>query len=197
MDMHVTPVTLEGSIVRLEPLRLEHTEQLYVIAQDAMIWAYMPFKGDSSEGMKQWVARALQAQERGTELPFVTIERATGRLMGSTRYLNIMPHDRGLEIGSTWLTQTARRTGINTECKYLLLRHAFETLEAIRVQLKTDSRNEVSQHAIERIGGIKEGILRNHMIMSDGYYRHSVYYSIIDSEWPTVKKRLETMMERT
>ena len=105
-----------------------------------------------------------------------------------------MPPDRGLEIGSTWLAPEFRRTRINTECKYLLLRHAFETLGAIRVQFKTDSRNETSQRAIERLGAQKEGVLRNHMIMSDGYYRHSVYYSIIDSEWPTIKTRLEAFI---
>ena len=141
--------------------------------------------------MEAWIALALDAQERGTEVPFAIRDRGTGQVLGSTRYLNIMPKDRGLEIGWTWLTGAARRTSVNTECKYLLLRHAFETLGAIRVQLKTDSRNVTSQRAIERIGAVKEGILRNHVIMPDGYYRHSVYYSILDSEWPSVKAHLE------
>ncbi|HEY9526457.1 MAG TPA: GNAT family protein, partial [Anaerolineales bacterium] len=110
--------------------------------------------------------------------------------------LNIVSHDRGLEIGGTWDGSEFQRTVVNTECKYLLLSHAFETLGCIRVQLKTDQRNERSQRAIERIGAVKEGVLRNHMILPDGRYRHSVFYSILDTEWPEVKKRLEEMMER-
>jgi RimJ/RimL family protein N-acetyltransferase len=116
------------------------------------------------------------------------------RAIGSTRYLDIQTQNRGLEIGWSWLTPTVQRTGVNTECKYLLLRHAFEQLGMIRVQLKTDSRNLQSQRAIERLGAVKEGTLRNHMILPDGYYRHSVYYSIIESEWPTVKAGLEEKM---
>ena len=129
-------------------------------------------------------------------VPFAIRNLATGKICGSTRYMAIAPQDRGLEIGWTWLDASARRTGINTECKYLLLQHAFETLGTIRVQLKTDSRNLRSQNAIERIGGIREGVLRNHMILPDGYYRDSVYFSIIESEWPGVKARLQKMMER-
>ncbi|HKY52696.1 MAG TPA: GNAT family protein, partial [Anaerolineales bacterium] len=127
---------------------------------------------------------------------FVVIHLASGRVAGATRYLNIISHDRGLEIGGTWYGPEFQRTAVNTECKYLLLQHAFETLGCIRVQLKTDSRNERSQKAIERIGAVKEGVLRNHMILPDGYYRHSVYYSILDTEWPNVKRRLEEMMNR-
>ena len=117
-------------------------------------------------------------------------------MAGATRYLNIMPKDRGLEIGGTWYGTEFQRTPMNTECKYLLLQHAFETLGCIRVQLKTDSRNERSQKAIERIGAVKEGVLRNYMILPDGRYRHSVFYSILDREWPAVKKRLEEMLDR-
>lgn len=195
MPMNISPITLEGHVVRLEPLRLEHAKQLYHISQEAAIWRYMPYPQPATEqDMERWIRLALHAQEEGKELPFVTIERETGRVVGSTRYLNIMLYDRGLEIGSTWLTSTARRTGINTECKYLLLTHAFETLGVIRVQFKTDSRNETSWRAIERLGAVKEGILRNHMIMPDGYYRHSVYYSIIDREWPSIKANLAAKM---
>ena len=194
-DMKVTPVILEGKIVRLEPLSKNHLADLLVEAQDESIWAYIPFITPKSiADMEAWLSKALEAQGQGKEVPFAIIEQATNRAVGSTRYMNIMAHDRGLEIGWTWLGKGARRTGVNTECKYLLLRHAFETLGAIRVQLKTDSRNERSQRAIERIGGVKEGILRNHVIMPDNYYRHSVYYSIIDSEWPAVKANLEAKM---
>jgi len=114
---------------------------------------------------------------------------------GATRYMNIMPNDRGLEIGGTWYGPEFQRTVVNTECKYLLLSHAFETLGCIRVQLKTDLRNQRSQKAIERIGAVKEGVLRNHMILPNGHYRHSVYYSILDTEWPEVKRRIEGMIE--
>ena len=124
------------------------------------------------------------------------IHLASGRVAGATRYLNIMPKDRGLEIGGTWYGTEFQRTAVNTECKYLLLTHAFETLACIRVQLKTDLRNERSQKAIERIGAKKEGVLRNHMILPDGNIRHSVFYSVLDSEWPEVKKNLEGMMNR-
>lgn len=197
MTMHIEPVTLEGRIVRLEPLGLQHVAGLYAASQDPDIWLYMPYDPSHAVAdMEGWVAAALQEQKAGTALPFAIIERATNTIVGSTRYLNIALHDRGLEIGGTWLGLAARRTGVNTECKYLLLRHAFEELGTIRVQLKTDSRNLRSQRAIERLGAVKEGILRNHMVMPDGYYRHSVYYSIIDSEWPAVKAGLEEKMHR-
>src|SRR5207244_6241438 len=149
MNMHVEPVTLEGQRVRLEPLQLSHSAALYSVCQDPEIWRYIPHKQPTAlSEMGAWIALALDAQEHGTEVPFVTIDRSTRHILGSTRYLNIMPNDYGLEIGSTWLTGAARRTYVNTECKYLLLCHAFETLRAIRVQLKTDSRNVTSQRAI-------------------------------------------------
>ena len=144
--------------------------------------------------MRAWVQEILSRQARGTDLVFVVIHLETGRAVGSTRYMDIQPQHRGLEIGGTWYAREHQRTGVNTECKYLLLRHAFEVLGCIRVQLKTDSRNEPSQRAIERIGAAREGVLRNHMIMPDGHFRHSVYYSIVDSEWPQVKARLEQIM---
>jgi RimJ/RimL family protein N-acetyltransferase len=144
--------------------------------------------------MRNWVLDIMSRGQQGTDLPFAVIDLASGRVAGATRYLNIMPKDRGLEIGGTWYGTDFQRTAINTECKYLLMTHAFETLHAIRVQLKTDSRNERSQKAIERIGAKKEGVLRNHMILSDGYIRHSVFYSILDTEWAGVKKNLEVRL---
>jgi RimJ/RimL family protein N-acetyltransferase len=146
--------------------------------------------------MRNWLREILARAEKGTDLPFVVVHLASGRIAGATRYLNIVPRDRGLEIGGTWYGLEFQRTGVNTECKYLLLRYAFEILGAIRVQLKTDLRNERSQRAIERIGAVKEGILRNHMILPDGTIRNSVFYSIIDSEWPAVKMRLEALMRQ-
>jgi RimJ/RimL family protein N-acetyltransferase len=146
--------------------------------------------------MRAWVRDILSRAEKGTDLPFVAVHLASGRVAGATRYLNIMPNDRGLEIGGTWYGLDFQRTAVNTECKYLLLKHAFETLGAIRVQLKTDSRNERSQRAIERLGAVREGVLRNHMVLPDGYIRHSVFYSILDSEWPAVKSRLEEWLAK-
>lgn len=193
--MSLEPVTLEGRIVRLEPLHLHHSNDLYEASQDQRIWAYMPLNPSASlEAMNMLIESALHEQQMGTMLPFAIVDSATGRAFGSTRYLDIRLPDRGLEIGWTWLTPMVQRTGVNTECKYLLLRHAFETLKMIRVQLKTDSRNLKSQQAIERIGGKREGVLRNHMILPNGYIRHSVYYSILDSEWPDVKAALEEKM---
>jgi RimJ/RimL family protein N-acetyltransferase len=187
--MDIGPITLEGRWVRLEPLAAHHAADLAEAAQDDEIWRYMPAVLKTEEDIRDWIAAAQAQQATGTQLPFAIVDRATGRAIGSTRYLNIVPADRGLEIGWTWLAREARRTAINTECKFLLLRHAFEPLGCIRVQLKTDRRNERSRRAIERIGGQLEGILRNHMILHYGL-RDSAFYSIIDTEWPEVKERL-------
>ena len=150
---------------------------------------------ETADDMRGWVQDILSRAEKRTDLPFVVIHLESGRVAGATRYMNIMPNDRGLEIGGTWYGPEFQRTVVNTECKYLLLSHAFETLGCIRVQLKTDLRNQRSQKAIERIGAVKEGVLRNHMILPNGHYRHSVYYSILDTEWPEVKRRIEGMIE--
>ena len=195
--MEVKPIVLTGTHVRLEPMTEAHIPALAEIGVGQPFWHFMLY-GDmnSEEDMRNWVRDILERAEKGTDLPFVAIHLGTGRPAGATRYLNIMPKDRGLEIGGTWYGPDFQRTPVNTECKYLLLRHAFETLGCIRVQLKTDSRNERSQRAIERIGAVKEGVLRNHMILPDGHYRHSVFYSILDTEWLGVKKRLEEMLAR-
>jgi RimJ/RimL family protein N-acetyltransferase len=177
----------------LEPLAEHHAADLTAAAQDDEIWRYMPAVLQTEEQVRDWIIAAQAQQATGSQLPFAIVERATGRAIGSTRYLNIMPGDRGLEIGWTWLARAARRTPVNTECKFLLLRHAFETLGCIRVQLKTDQRNERSRRAIERIGGQFEGILRNHMILHYGV-RSSAYYSIIEEEWPEVKERLTSRL---
>jgi N-acetyltransferase len=195
--MKPEPIILYGNSVRLEPLLPVHAADLYAAGQNPTIWRYLPQNPSLSiEATEQWIASALDAQEQGSSLPFAIILCESGHAVGSTRYLDITGANRGLEIGWTWLNPVVQRTGVNTECKYMLLRHAFETLGAIRVQIKTDSRNEQSQRAIERLGAVKEGVLRNHVIMPDGYFRHSVYYSIIASEWPRVKVRLEEKMQR-
>ena len=191
--MEVKPVILTGKYVRLEPMTEAHVPGLTAIGLEESIWEHMLYgEMRSEEDMRGWVRSILSQQD----LPFVAIHLASGRVAGATRYLNIYPTHRGLEIGGTWYGLEFQRTAVNTECKYLLLKHAFETLGCIRVQLKTDSRNERSQRAIERIGAKREGVLRNHMILPDGRFRDSVYYSIIDNEWQGVKARLEEMLTR-
>jgi RimJ/RimL family protein N-acetyltransferase len=195
--MHLQPIILTGSLVHLEPLTMAHAEALLDAQVDDGTWDYMSAHPHASlTNMQQWIQDALDEQLAGSVLPFVIRARHDGNLIGSTRYLNVMPQHRGLEIGWTWIVPEVRSTNVNTECKYLLLQHAFEVQEAIRVQFKTDSRNLRSQRAIERLGAVKEGILRNHVIMPDGYFRHSVYYSITDQEWPQVKERLQTRLQQ-
>jgi RimJ/RimL family protein N-acetyltransferase len=177
--------------VRLEPLSLAHVSDLTLAGQDENIWRYMLYGIVRNEDdMRRWVEDILNRQRRGTDLPFAVVYLENGRAIGATRYLDIRPEHRGLEIGGTWYGLAYQRTAVNTESKYLLLQHAFETLGCIRVQFKTDQRNERSQRALERIGAVREGIARNHMLLEDGTIRNSVYYSIVDSEWPEVKGKL-------
>jgi RimJ/RimL family protein N-acetyltransferase len=187
-----SPVTLQGRHVDLVPLARVHIGELWKAAAAPEIWRYMPVPPPESEAdMAAIVDAALAQQAAGRELPFAILERAEGRAIGSTRLLDFQPADRGLEIGWTWLARSAWRSPVNTECKYLLLAYAFETLSALRVQLKTDSRNERSRRAIARIGARFEGILRSHRVLWDGYLRDSAYYSVIAPEWPEVKRALE------
>ncbi len=190
--MLVEPVTLSGKVVRLEPLALEHAADLALIGQDPSIWRFMVY-GDiiTPQKMDFWVRDILSRKAAGTDQPFVIRHLTSGRLVGATRYMEIRPQHRGLEIGGTWIGKDFQRTKVNTEAKYLMLAHAFEKLGCVRVQLKADSRNERSIRAIERIGAIREGVLRKHMILENGVIRNSVYFSILDDEWPSVKARLE------
>jgi RimJ/RimL family protein N-acetyltransferase len=188
------PVTLEGIRVRLEPLALQHLPDLCEIGLNPEVWRWTPMCLRTPEEMRSYVDQALKAQELGTALPFVTIERNSGKIVGSTRFGNIDVAHKGVEIGWTWIVQEWRRTAVNTEAKYLMLRYAFESLGCIRVQFKTDSLNERSRTAILRLGAREEGIFRNHMITQSGRFRHTVYYSIIDTEWPVVKARLEAFL---
>ena len=194
--MKVEPVTLTGQWVRLEPLSEAHVPDLTVAGDSDDIWRYMLYGRVRDEAaMLNWVRTLLEWQRRDTDVPFAVIYLKTGRAVGATRYMDIRPAHRGLEIGGTWYSVNYQRTMVNTECKYLLMRHAFEVLKCIRVQLKTDLRNERSQRAIERIGAVREGVLRNHMITPEGYLRSSVMYSVIDSEWAEVKQRLEDKLQ--
>jgi RimJ/RimL family protein N-acetyltransferase len=194
--MKISPITLEGRVVRLEPLSEAHVAGLALAGRDPSIWQYMRYGYvDTEAKMAELVGYLLGLQEHGTDLPFAVILRAGQRPVGMTRFMDIQPENRGLEIGGTWYATACQRTAVNTECKYLLLRQAFETLDCIRVQIKTDLRNERSQRAIERIGGVREGVLRDHMILPDGTFRSSVYYSILRAEWGGVKARLEEWLK--
>jgi N-acetyltransferase len=192
--MQIKQVTPQGRLVRLEPLTMNHAADLYTASRDPALWTYKPVKQPQLlADMRQLIA---STQEAGACLPFAIRSLERGCAVGETRYHSFTLSDRGVEIGWTWLAPSIQRTGVNTECKYLLLRHAFEEWGAIRVQFRTHHLNTNSQRAIERLGAVREGVLRNHLIMPDGSYRHSVYFSIIDSEWPAVRARLKEMMQR-
>lgn len=184
-------IILEGERVRLEPLSLRHAEELFASGNYDGIWKYMTNKIETSEDMIDFIHKALANKEKGLDYPFAVYDKEFDRYIGSTRYLNISPQNRNLEIGWTWYTPSAWRTRVNTECKYLLLKNGFEEFKLLRIQLKADSRNERSHQAILRIGAVHEGVLRNERILHDGYIRNANIYSIIDTEWPIVKTKLE------
>ena len=190
------PVTLEGGVVRLEPLRMEHAPALFAAGDEADIWLLVLPRPQGLEGFTKYIRWALDQAVLGQQLPFAVIRRSDGELVGSTRYAHIDPPNRTIEIGYTWYRNDARRTAVNTESKYLLMTHAFETLKAIRVWLQTDKRNERSQNAIARLGAVKEAELRNERIIADGRLRTSVVFSVIGEEWPATKSRLQGFLAR-
>ena len=192
----VEPVTLEGRIVRLEPLSLAHVPGLAEVGLDPAIWRLTIARPTSGADLRTWAETALQAREAGTEMPFATVEAATGRPIGSSRYMNIVLEHRRLEIGWTWLAPPWQRIGANREAKLLMLTHAFEVLGCRRVEFKTDSTNEASRTALLGIGATFEGIFRKHMVMPGDGVRHSAWYSVVDDEWPAVKARLEESLRR-
>lgn len=194
--MSVAPITLAGNFVRLEPLSLDHLDQLCAVGLDDELWRFTVSFVRTREDMQAYLAAALKEQAEDTALPFATCDIASGQVVGSTRFGNIDKHNRRLEIGWTWVARPWQRTAINTEAKYLMLSHAFETLGSLRVEFKTDMLNERSRQAILRLGAHEEGIFRNHMITSSGRIRNSVYYSIIDTEWPAVKRNLQEKLAR-
>ena len=195
--MDPRPVVLEGRHARLEPLAPRHAADLAQAGGDPSIWTWMPrppLRGvDDARAM---IAEALEAARDGSQLPFALVARASGRAVGSTRYLDVRRAHRGLEIGWTWIAPSHQRTAVNTEAKRMLLAHAFEELGALRVQLKTDDRNERSQRAIERLGARREGVLRAHMVRPDGSVRDTVMYSIVAAQWPEVRARLDERLAR-
>lgn len=196
--MTATPAfELSGARARLEPLDLHHVPGLLAAGRDPIVWRYIPWPAPATAAdMTRFVEAAKEVARTGTQFPLAIIDQHTGSPVGSTRYLDIQPQNRAREIGYTWLGVPWQRTRINTECKYLLLRHAFESLGCVRVQLKTDGRNQQSQRAIQRIGAVYEGCARHSRVMPDGFIRDTMYYSVLDSEWPGVKKHLETMLAR-
>ena len=190
-----TPVTLEGSVVRLEPIRHEHEQLFWDVAKNDLeeIFRWIPYPMRTAEDFRKLVDKAFAEQDQGESVVFATVERSSGRVVGSTRFMNIDRANRRVEIGSTWIAPAWQRTAVNTEAKYLMLRHAFEVWGSIRVELKTDALNQKSRNAILRIGAKEEGTLRRHLVTWTGRVRDTVYFSILDSEWPQVKERLKTM----
>jgi len=194
--MNIAPVTLEGTHVRLEPLSISHLEGLCAVGLDPELWRWTTSQVKTLDEMRRYVETALEWQRAGTALPFATLLRAEARVIGSTRFANIDRPNRRLEIGWTWIGRPWQRTAVNTEAKYLMLRHGFEALGAIRVEFKTDALNTVSRRAMARIGAKEEGTLRSHMITETGRLRDSVYFSVIEAEWPGVKAELEKRLRQ-
>ena len=188
------PPVLQGPRIRLEPLSLDHLPGLCAAGLDPRLWRLTSTRVDDAEAMRQYVETALEWQRAGTAIPFATVDRATGEVIGSTRFANISHEHRRAEIGWTWLAPRWQRTHANTEAKYLMLEHAFERWELVRVEFKTSALNHVSRAAIARLGAVEEGTLRRHMVNPDGSSRDTVYFSIIADEWSEVKGRLGVML---
>ncbi|MBV1930939.1 MAG: GNAT family N-acetyltransferase [Porticoccaceae bacterium] len=196
MGFKVDHKVLKGRAVELHPLTEAHVSGLFAIGQDHSDWQYLPIPGfEVFDDAQRWVDQALSLQEKAEHLVYVLVEPVSRQVMGSSRYLNIRERDAVLEIGYSWLGVDFQRSAVNTEAKYLLLRNAFQTMGARRVELKTDARNIRSQKAIARIGATREGVLRSHMTVQNGFQRDSVMYSIIDSEWPDIKVDLLEKMQ--
>jgi N-acetyltransferase len=193
--MKIEPIVLEGAHVRLVPLERGHAEGVAALLDDTLtLYFQKPFRNLTDS--RAMIDDALKAQAAGTALAFTTIERASGRVAGGSRFLNIRAHDRVAEIGFTFVGRAWQRSAVNTEAKLLMLSHAFETWNANRVEFKTDSSNAQSRQALTRLGAIEEGTLRNHMLMSDGRLRHSVYFSILPGEWPGVRAKLQARLKQ-
>ena len=195
----VSPLTLQGAVVRLEPLRHEHVELFWEVAKSDLddIFRWIPYSMKTPEDFRGVIAKAFQEQDRGESIVFATVEQNSGRAIGSTRFMNIDRVNRRVEIGSTWIAPPWQRTAVNTEAKYLMLRHAFEVWKCMRVELKTDALNTKSRNAILRIGGKEEGTLRRHLLTHTGRVRDTVYFSILDHEWPEAKAKLEARLSNS
>jgi RimJ/RimL family protein N-acetyltransferase len=191
------PITLSTDRIELQPLGLNHAEAFHLATNDDAIWTWMvPNPCKTIEATQKWIAAALAERDAGRQVPFITIDRASGKLIGSTRYLNIMRADKGIEIGHTWITPEFQQSYVNSHAKYSMLQHAFETLGAIRVEFKTHESNQKSRNAILRLGAQFEGIMRQQRILPNGNLRNTALFSIIDGEWPQVKQQLLSQLER-
>ena len=191
-------LTLEHTLIRLEPVRADHAPLFWAAAKDGLAdtFQWIPYPMETEADFERWVTQAFDEQARGVSVVFATVIRATGAVVGSTRFMNIDRANRHVEIGSTWIAPAWQRTAVNTEAKYLMLRHAFESWQCLRVEFKTDALNQRSRNAILRLGAQQEGIFRKHMLTHTGRVRDSVYFSILDTEWPAVKVRLEAALNR-
>lgn len=192
----IEPVVLEGTHVRLEPLSIDHFEGLCEVGLDPELWRWTGNRVTHADDLRRYVVEALGLQGAGSAVPFATIDRASGRVAGSTRFAALRPEHRSVEIGWTWLGKTFQGTALNTEAKLLMMRHAFETWGCLRVELKTDVLNEPSRNAMKRIGCTEEGVLRSHIITESGRVRDTVYYSVLEGEWPGVKKHILELLQR-
>lgn len=192
----LSPITLKGQFATVEPLHPEHHDALIAAVSDGKLWKLWYTAIPKPENMRAEIERRLQLQQQGSMLPFVIRRNDTGALCGMTTYMNADVANRRVEIGSTWYAASAQRTGINTECKLMLLTHAFEDMHCIAVEFRTHWMNQQSRAAIARLGAKQDGVLRNHQRMPDGSYRDTVVFSIIESEWPTVRRHLQFKLGR-
>jgi RimJ/RimL family protein N-acetyltransferase len=189
------PITLEGSVIRLEPIRREHAQLFWEVAKDTLddIFRWIPYSMKTPEDFDHLIDKAFVEQDRGDSIVFATVERSSQRVIGSTCFMNIDRANRRVEIGSTWIAPAWQRTAVNTEAKFLMLRQAFEVWQCMRVEIKTDALNQKSRNAILRLGAKEEGTFRKHLITSTGRIRDTVYFGILDTEWPAVKAHLEAI----
>ena len=196
MNKWLNPIELSGATVTLVPMTTQHSTALVAAASDGKLWELWYTGVPSASSVDQYIGLALSEYQADRALPFVVVDNASGRVIGSTRYLNAEPEHRHLEIGNTWYSERHQRTRVNTECKMLLLSHAFEQLRAIVVEFRTHWHNQASRAGITRLGAKQDGILRNHQIDAQGIYRDTVVFSIIESEWPAVKQALSFKLAR-
>lgn len=194
MNAKPMPVVLEGAQVRLEPLSMGHFDALCAVGLEPELWRWVPHQVRTPDEMQAYIQDALEEQRRGVSLPFATLLRDRGQIVGCTRFANMDMTDRRVEIGWTWVGRPWQRSVVNTEAKYLMLRHAFEVWKCLRVELKTDALNQQSRNAILRIGAQQEGVLRRHKLTHTGRVRDTVYFSILDDEWPAVRAKLEARL---
>lgn len=192
----IEPLVLDGERVRLEVMRRDHLDELTAAGRFDELWRWTRAKATTIESMSVYIESALADARTGVAIPFVMIDKPSGSVVGSTRFGNIDGENRRVEIGWTWITPPFQRTYVNSEAKYLMLRHAFDVWQCVRVELKTDVLNEKSRAAMIRLGAVEEGVLRRHILTHGGRFRDTIYYSILDHEWPAIRARLEARIRQ-